>query len=357
MAFASKHLISRNNIVGWFAGDESPIYSGATLVGATDLAGVGNLSVAASNPTVETGIEDLNDRSAFVFSGSSDPLSRPGPVVVQQVFALVSADDATSFSATRGFVSGTGAGDQQLLVGQSGTAKFADVASGTQKFYSRGYSYAATNQIAPVGGNWALVEIRLAAPATLSGLQIGKNRTDAASLLDGRVAEVICYSAAISGRERQRLYQYFAVKYHHWEMNTDGNYVFPFYPNWGSGAKAVKSVLVDEAMDGSMVYRTKRSKRKYFDLDFNRRTDDETQAVEKFYDEHFPGVAFQYRDRTVHPGLEYTVVYDRDAECEITSDGVTSHRYRQRFHQASFSVGGGGGLSLAAPIVLDGGYA
>jgi hypothetical protein len=118
-------------------------------------------------------------------------VSRSGSQLdTNEAFIVMKMREA-SFSNAAGIITGTGGADPQLLIGSSGTTKFADPSLTGYEYRLNGVEYAASNQQAPMN-TWGLVHIRYATGWELSnGLQFGKNRNTAGTFAEMDLGEVI----------------------------------------------------------------------------------------------------------------------------------------------------------------------
>jgi hypothetical protein len=336
MASISKYLVTRENLAQWCAADESAVLSGSNVTSMTDLSGNGRTMVASvTYPTYSSSVAEINNMPAVSFSGSSKPFVYSGPVSAKHFFILASHTGATFSASYEGLIGGLAASlDPAILLGNASDTKFFNATLTGTVFYNRGTSYALSGQIAPMSGNWALIELHFSGnAAALSGLQVGQDRDFTARLWNGKVAEWMVYQRYLSDSDRARIYKYFANKYQHWEKTAGGLYYFPYTSDWGAQDPQRKVVLYDEAEDGSPVYRTKKTTKHYSELDFTSRIQDEMKAARAFYDAHHPGTQFMYRNKTVTPAEELTYRFAPDASLDAALIGPNRFNYKLKLNE------------------------
>lgn len=281
----------------------------------------------AGNAPVLT--EYNNENYGWYFDGTRDPLVYTGAVTVKHAF-IVAAAEGAAFDLNRGLITGPAAGD--LVVSEATGTEFFDF-SGTYPdmvYRKSNVVLANASQAAPMNNTLALIELSSATGFALDGIQLGQQKALGTRLWKGIFMEGLFSDRVYNDAERARLYQYFAKMYHIWEADTtSGLNIFPFTQNWGSPDVRRKKVLGDVAEDGStMTYRTKGGLRRYPDLSFERRLPDEVEAAEEFYDSHYPGTSFTYRDRTILPAQNMTVRFPIDAELDVTPQGPSNFMYK-----------------------------
>jgi hypothetical protein len=329
MLFASDHLVSQTGLVCWHkykAGSSANNFI-------EDLSG--NKRDLGCNPINSPVLSAMdNGKMGWVFDGSDEPLEAVfGNHTAYHFFVVGSHHDA-AFAAYQGLMSGRTTGD--VLISNNTGVNFFDYTGtyGTIGYRKANVSYANATQSAPMNDVNSVIEVIMPGGLLMDGLKIGQQRTLSGRLWEGKYLESIVYNRVLSDSERMRMYQYFAKMYHIWEKSTSaGPNIFPFTNNWNSPEVRKKRVLADEAEDGSMTYRTKRGKKRYLDLEFTRRTADELQASEQFYDEHHPGIEFVYRDRTVYPHEDLTVRFPPEAELEDVPGSPTGFSYKLKMNE------------------------
>lgn len=100
--------------------------------------------------------------------------------------------------------------------------------------------------------------------------------------------------------------------------------VFPFVPNFQYEGKADKRVLNFIAEDGSRQTRTKRTKKRSYDLVFQYREASEYLAMEAFWDQHYPSRSFTFTDVI----LNFSGLYLFVGELSHRADSYNTIEYR-----------------------------
>ena len=99
--------------------------------------------------------------------------------------------------------------------------------------------------------------------------------------------------------------------------------VFRWRPQYTSPMTVSKNVKLTVMEDGTRVTRTKRGKKRKYELSFERRTRDEYLSIEDFWDEHYPNGEFFYEDLSLR--LSGLYVFDSDIRWEPSS--TVSHAF------------------------------
>lgn len=157
----------------------------------------------------------LNGEPAMYFDGTKNPLVYDGGNVLgKHIFVLASYADAT-FSGLNGILSAT-SGLTILTGAGATTSRFFDNTTdiGDDYLYRKNdVNYALSNQLAPMSGNFALMEIIYPGVATFDGLQIGQDRSFTARRWKGYFVESIVFDRRLTNAERRGVMLYFNLKY------------------------------------------------------------------------------------------------------------------------------------------------
>lgn len=199
-------LLPTSGMIAWHQYEADVSENGICL----DYSGNGYDLGAASNEPVLTA-DVINGQHGWYFNGSRTPLADSSSVTPKHVFILASAEDAT-FAAYRGLLSGQTTGD--ILTSNNSGAIFTDLGLGSNFVYRKNdVLYANSDLQAPVSGNFALLEVKLAAGVTLDGIQVGKQRNIASREWKGWFVEQLLYDRILTDAECLRIRLYFNLKF------------------------------------------------------------------------------------------------------------------------------------------------
>lgn len=247
--------------------------------------------------------DGVND-NALVFSGSLTP---------KHVFVIAAYADA-------GFPSGdlgnggllTGATTGSILVGSVSSTKFYDHnydASGEFGYRRRDVAFAETDMQGSFNNEISIFELTRPDGWGLDAIQVGFDRSFPDRRWKGPWYEHILYGAIKNDAERQRIYEYAAMKYLLWKKVASGLNVWPFQPNWGRSLDNDKLVLSSRSVSGSTTARSKSIAKKGFESQFEDREPEEYDTAVEFWDEHYPGSSFIYRDDAFVPSRDTEVLF------------------------------------------------
>ena len=88
--------------------------------------------------------------------------------------------------------------------------------------------------------------------------------------------------------------------------------MWPFNPNWSRPLTTGKRVLSSVSVSGAFKARTKGTRKIGIEPTFETRSPEEYQTAVEFWDDHYPGTSFIYRDAAFSPAV--------DTEMRFTSD-------------------------------------
>lgn len=250
----------------------------------------------------------INGRPAWYFDGTGEALVYTGSVSVKTAFVLASFEDATlpSYEGVLTGKTNSGAASGIVVLGDTGTDEIYDNTGLVADLIYRknGVVFAAGNYKAPVDGVFGLMEIQSATGMTLDGIQVGVDRTHSDRKLKGYFVEQLIYSRVPSESERRDVYEYFATMFARWQQNAAGLNVWPFEPNWTFPHPVDKRVIGSESVSGAFTGRSKGTMKQMVEPRFESRTADEYDAAVAFWNQHYPGSNFIFRDVSFSPARD-----------------------------------------------------
>lgn len=176
---------------------------------------------AGAGSWVITGTGDVNEISAaqnghnivrFSNTTNDGVVTVVGGPTFKEAFIVMKMREV-SFSNAAGIITGDGVAEPQVLIGSSGTTKFADLSLTGYEYRLNGTEYAASNQQAPMN-EWGLVHLRYPTGWDLSGgMQIGKNRTTAGTFAELDLGEVIFTTSLLSLEVSRLITEHLIVKW------------------------------------------------------------------------------------------------------------------------------------------------
>lgn len=290
----------------WHAADQHELKSDLTLY---DLSGNGRDIVSDPDlPAIDTEAA-INDQSVVEFDGTNTPLSSASASFsVKHIWVVASFSPATFSANLEGLISGLSSGG--ILVGAgAASTNFYDLGYGAAYDYRKNeILYADNAQSAPVNGAWAIMELQHSTGISVDGIQVGQDRGNATRKWIGSFAEAITYSRILSTLERERLYYYFALKYHLWRYSGSLP-VFPFPADRQRSEERGKEVYYSDPYDGDPKALIRGGFRRRFSLPFSVRPQAEFEAAEAFHAARYPDPAetFIIRDYRYNPAKEREV--------------------------------------------------
>jgi hypothetical protein len=324
--WTDRPIVPRGDLIAWNAYRETD----ATGGNAPDLSGNGRAIVAASNTPVLT-MDVLNGQPGWLFNGARNPFVSAGGATIKHAFILLGFA-GSSFSEFQGVLTGSTVGTP-LISNNSGN-KFFD-ASGTypgMKYRKNSVFFASSNQVAPIDNVPALIEIsspQAGVEFGLDAIQVGKDRNFAARLLNGYWFDQILYSAVKNDAERQRAYEYFAMRYWIWPKDATDTYnVFPFAANKTRALERDKENYLSEPYEGDPKALVRGDFKNGYSLQYLLREQAEWDAAVAFFAQHRPLTPFVLRDYRYYPYREVVVRFTSSIR-EQGSD--VSYRFNYSF--------------------------
>jgi hypothetical protein len=275
------------------------------------------LTVAANKPTLD--IDRANGREAIMFDGSNDPLIY-GSALDQpkHIFTIAAYDDDT-FAGYSGLIGPITSG-ADILVGEDGGTKFFNFTHGANYSYKRrAVALAESDQQAPMNDSLMIMEVVDSDGLSLTDFEIGQHRDHVDRKWNGPFVLNIMWSRILADVEVAAMYEYIACVYKLWRQTASGLNIWPFDPDWGRPMPRHKPVLSSTAVSGSSKSRSKGDKKRSVDAKFEDRFPEEFLAGEAFWDDHYPGTSFNYRDAAVSPSQDITMRFTSDLQ-EQSSD-------------------------------------
>jgi hypothetical protein len=322
--WSKNSIVPRGGLYAW----NSYRASDATGGNVPDLSGQGHPLTAASNTPVLTS-DILNGQPAWVFNGSRNPLAAAGSVSLKHIFVLA-AFSASTFSGFQGLLTGAAVGSP-LISNSSGT-KFFD-SSGTYlgQVYRKGeVVFANSNMQAPVASVPAVIELTAGSvDFGFDAIQVGKDRADGTRLFTGNWFDQLLYTSVKTDAERQRIYEYFAMRYWVWSKDSTNTYdVFPFAHNRTRSEEFDQESYLSEPYSGDPKELVRGNYRGGYSLPFLLREQAELDAAKQFIKLHGKSSPFVIRDYRYYPYREL-IVRRTSSLREQGSD--TSYRFNYSF--------------------------
>lgn len=269
-----------------------------------------------NEPVLTTNV--INGRPAWYFNGSRDPLVHTGTLTPKHIFVVAAYADATfpvsgGAGEYAGLLSGKDTANSAILIGDPTTTKFYDAGYGsTHEYRKRDVLLANSNMQAGMSNNFAIYELRYPTGWSLDGIQVGKDRTFTNRKWKGYFVEQVMFSRVLASWEIHDVYEYFAIMFKLWKQTAADLNVFPFQPNWSRPLTTAKRVLSSVSVSGAFKGRSKGTRKIGIEPTFESRTPEEYATAVEFWDDHYPGSSFIYRDEAFSPAV--------DTEMRFTSD-------------------------------------
>lgn len=323
--------IPRSGLLGWHSADRVEAYfDGWDLP--SEGGTIGTLFAPATNRAQI--VEDaLNGQPALNFNGTNTRpnASLTGSFAIRHTF-VVAMHRGTSFGASfRGLLTTGSASSapQFILVGDTGEETFVNNSWGSgYKFRRFDVEHPEAAQPGVFNSQAGIYEVSRPTSMDMDTIQIGVDRTNLDRVWDGHWFEQIIYNRVLEDEERRMIYEYFALKYQLWRQVASGLNVWPFQPNWPLREGSDKLVLRSTAVSGARKARSKSVAKRAIEAQFIDRQQEEMDAATAFWDEHYPGSEFIFRDDSLTPA--------RDTEVHFTGQGLI--RDQQSYQQASYSI-------------------
>lgn len=295
-------IVPRGDLYAWHQYEAGVSADGV----ANDYSGSIRHYTTASNKSVLTLITPVG-QPGWYFNGSRDPMLWNSTVMFKHVFMLVSAEEAT-FAGYRGLLSDTSA--ITLLVGNDTTDKFTDLSgSFTSEYRKSDVVFAASTQKAPMSQQAAVIELQIPAAITMNALQLGKqtNISGPTRLWKGYFYDDLIYSAIKNDAERQRIYEYYAMRYQVWSKNAAGLYIYPFAANKTRSLDFDQEHFLSTPYSGDPKALVRGAFKGAYGLQYLLREQAEWDATQAFFKQHAPIAPFVIRDYRYYPYREVKV--------------------------------------------------
>lgn len=306
MDWANADLIPRSGLEAWHqykSGESANNFAG-------DYSGNGrHLTCSPTNaPVLQTAVAALNNQPAWYFDGTATvPLQSPAfTATISHAFIIAAADQAT-FDTYRGLLDLSGT--LPVLVGNPGSGNFFDyvAAAGYSMTYIKNdVELPHTAQSAPMNAAFAIIEIQSAGFAA-SQLQIGQQQSFTSRRWKGWFAEGIYYNRILNPFERQRLLEYFAMRYQIWPETDAGIKRFPFAADTADSRETARETYLSQPYTGPQKALIRGSFKTSLSLSFRFRRQQEFAAALAFYSQHHPLANFILRDYRFYPPADRTV--------------------------------------------------
>ncbi len=302
-------LIPRTNLQFWHeAEDITGVLHGGNVTAVPDRSSnARNLACASTHPLYHTNVRA--GRPGVYFNGAKNPLvNSGGSFSIKHLFVAAAFDDADFGANYQGLF--TDPTTIAVLVGKNGTTRFEDFdfeAAGTYRYARGNYAYAENDAQAAMNGKFAVYEVSLSSGwGLIGGFQVGQDRNTSARKMKGYWLGHMGWSDVQGDSARQDIYDYFAMKFQTWREVSPAVYTFPFQPDINRPLAADKRVLTSTAVSGAFKGRTKGTRKLGGELQFTGRWPEEHDAALQFWEEHYPGVEFNYEDKAVSPARNIT---------------------------------------------------
>lgn len=312
-----EQLIPKTGLECWYeANGITGVADGGNVTAWPDKSTHGRDMACVSNyPTFDANA--INGLPAIVWDGTQKPLNVTDAFTAKHLFVIGAYADA-AFPAGggpgeyAGLVSGIDNTGVALLVAKPSDTKFFDFSYetyGDYRYYIRGVRHPANDQVAPMSGGIAVMEIRYPPGFSLAGIQMGHDRKFTNREWKGPGVALWAWSRELAEFEVRDVYEYAAVIYHLWQQNDAGLDIWPFQPNWARPLAIDKPVLSSVSVDRSRKSRSKGSAKKGVQLQFENRSPEEYDAAVAFWDAKYPGTSFIYRDLAFSPARDTEMVF------------------------------------------------
>lgn len=291
----------KNGLEAWYQSTQTS--GNLSLI---DLSGKGRtITQNTTPPAIQANVQ--NGKQSIYFDGTKNPLSYSGSFTARHIFVVASFDDATfNASEYQGLVTDNN-GVNGLLVGSPGTNKFTDFSFGSGYQYRKfDIGYASSNQLAPVSGQKAIMEISLTTGWSLDGVLIGRDRAFTARKWKGHFFEALFYSEIQGEFEKYEIYKHFGEEWHLWRQDANARNIFPFPAQHSRSVTKERKTWLSTPYDGDPVALVRGNSKKKFEFTAEARRPVEMQAADAFIEAHYPTTKWVYRDYSVYPSVDTT---------------------------------------------------
>jgi hypothetical protein len=327
-------IVPRGDLYAWHQYDPATAADGV----ANDYAGANRHLTTGTNKSVLT-LDVLNGQPGWYFDGTRNPMLFDGDVTFKHVFIVARADEAT-FGSFRGLLSDKTA--TTLLVGDNGTDEFFDLsAEETFDYRKSDVLFPSSGQKAPMSGAAAVIELQIPTGVTMNAIQIGDQR-NLGRRWKGYFFDQLIYSQIQNELNRQRIYEYFAMRYQIWSEDINGFKIYPFASNKTRSLEQEIENYQSTPYNGDPKALVRGSVEGDYELIFALREQAEYKAAQAFFEEHRPVKKFVFRDYRFYPYESVGVRFTSPIR-EQGSDVTYRFNYGFSVHTTDVSVVSGGG--------------
>lgn len=181
--------------------DWPPSSSGGYVV-----SGTGGVDKIAAN---------VNGHDIVRLNGSTGYVGDAGATLALKELFIVMKMQVSSFANNSGILTSATGGGVQVLLGSSGTTKFANpsLTASLYTYRKNGTTYEQSDLQAPMNA-WGIVHLRYETGWSVTGgFQFGKDRATAGTFAQMDIAEIICFTSLTSIMSARELTEHLAVKY------------------------------------------------------------------------------------------------------------------------------------------------
>lgn len=173
----------------------------------------------------------------------------------------------------------------------------------------------------------AVIEITAPGGISMPNLQVGK-QTSFDRRWKGFWFEDLAYSQVLNDMQRQRVYEYFAMRFQVWSMNADRFDVFPFAANRTRSEDFDQESFLSQPYSGEPKELVRGSYKGDYSLSFILREQFEYEAAKAFLKQHGKSSPFIFRDYRYFPYKE--VLVNRSSSLREQGSEVT-YRFNYTF--------------------------
>lgn len=296
MREALGQLIDKTDMIAWHGFDAASSTNGFIA----DKSGNGLSLLQATDPPVLIP-NAYKENPGWYFEGTGNPLVWSGTIQPKHVF-VIAAFEETTFSVNRGLLSGVTTGDW-LATDNSGDNRLFtfgplyDYRKADHPFVD--YDWQAPTNLVPL-----LMEVSHPDGIPMDGIQVGRQRDLVGRDFKGFFFEQFLFSSVRPQHVRDAINEYAAMALRIWRRNSAGYDVWPFDPDVARRLSADKLVLRSTSVNGKVKERGKSKAKTGVDAVFTTRCAEEWDAAFDFWDTHYPGTPFIYRDDAFTPSRD-----------------------------------------------------
>lgn len=282
--------------------DSAEVANGANAASLTDYSGKARHLTAVSNYPVFQ-IPSVNGRAGVYWDGTKNPLKNTASFAVKCGFMAVKINETTNFSNYAGILTDTVS--FPILVGHSGTNHFYDNLQqaylfefrSNDRIYSRTSETGVFNAPAPINTH-KIIFFRYWKPITVTGVQIGQDRTDTARKAKMSFTLLALYSSDFCESEIRAKLQTLATTF-----GLTLADVYPYQADVDNTPEhSAQSVNFYDPPEGDRISEVLNNRKRVIDLKFSGADQTEVEAMMKFHDDHYaPALPCIYRDYRFTP--------------------------------------------------------